>query len=356
MANTSVKNLSRETHAIMLGIMTMSVATIVAWAYFLMRNTTMITYTDIGSIAGIIGFLSSFVIFVRGFSRSLSAQCIQVRFGLWKYLKPTLSYVFALGNSLPFIIASITIGVAADNAFSQKIDGSFISSLMIGIVVATQTYSSSCRSYALSSEKIAVSISALLVVGSVSATLLSDSTDWWYKHFSAIGATANLSSFIFNSSVVISGVMLIGLAAMLTYDIRRLRAAPHTSSNMRPNWIRIMLLMLSLSGVMAIITGAIPYTNNFVVHDTAAKAIVIFLGLMIAVAPWALTVFSKQFTYASYGLLFVMGWLWPPVATGALKLSLYEILSGALCLLWLSIFTRYISFIPTGQDHTIHHD
>ena len=77
----------------MQGIMTMSVATIIAWAYFLMRNTTMITYTDIGSIAGIIGFLSSFVILSEVF-RSLSAQNIQARFGLWKYLKPTLSYVF----------------------------------------------------------------------------------------------------------------------------------------------------------------------------------------------------------------------------------------------------------------------
>ena len=67
---------------------------------------------------------------------------------------------------------------------------------MIGIVVATQTYASSRQSYTLSSEKIAASISALLVVGSVSATLLSDSTDWWYKHFSAIGATANLFIYL----------------------------------------------------------------------------------------------------------------------------------------------------------------
>ena len=154
------------------GIMTMSVATIIAWHTFLMRNTTMITYTDISGIAGIIGFLSSFVILSEVFP---AAPAQKTTGTVWVVEISQTHTVICIWRSViaTFYHCFNYDRVAADNAFSQNRRFIYIKSddwhsgrylgpthLLVSHILFRQ-------------RKIAASISALLVVGSVSATLLS---------------------------------------------------------------------------------------------------------------------------------------------------------------------------------------
>ena len=343
MSYTGTMSLYRETLALRNSVVGMFLAVVVSTLYFVNFGSGIISYTSVGSIAALISLITSYTITYSGFLRSLANNLTWPARLATANSKILFASIFAFAATAPYAITILTIGIVADAAFDQKIDGAMISSVIVGVIVAILTYFAAHQSYVLDAEKISVIIAQLLVVGGISSALISGSTDWWYKHFSALGSSDNLSSLIFNSIIVFSGILLICLVPIVSHNIKIIRQIPKYTSHVHSSLVTIVLTLLFLSGVMALLSGSITYNVNFIVHDSAAKGIAICLGLMIAVVPWALSIFSRTFITASYGIFFILAWLWPPVTTGALKLSLYEIIASSLCLLWLIVFARHIS-------------
>ncbi|NDK32537.1 hypothetical protein [Nesterenkonia haasae] len=226
----------------------------------------------------------------------------------------------------------------------------------------------------------AFSLSTLLAVFMASGVLVSmifaENPFWWHVMFSELGTgQAGLTSFwTFNTTLVVSGIIITTLTAFITRDLeiwashervrvarrladranedrsstgkvrRRTRVANALSGHFRTPRIALLRVVMIVMGLSLAGVGLVPINVHHDLHSLVTGIFGLsFLFILLAV-PYLLPGFPRSFYLLSFvaaaGLVFAF-LLWMPV--NYWNLTSLELVGAAILFAWLIVFIRNLA-------------
>lgn len=325
--------------------------------------------------SSIIGGVTAGVSFLLGYS--LNARMANI----WLGQRPKARQ---LVDSLALLIVHSSIAVMACiglfRLFQEAFIGLTVDDIAGAVLVAVAGGVASYLSFNSGARITAFSLSTLLATFMASGVLVSmlfaENPFWWHVMFSELGTgQAGLTSFwTFNTTLVVSGVIITTLTAFLTRDLevwaehrRRTvaqRLAARAEARRKPSghvplrtrgvnalsgYIRtprIMLLRVGMIGMGASLAGIglIPMSLHHDGHVAATAAFAAFFLFLLMATPYILPGFPRSFFVFSYlaaaALVFAF-LLWRPVSYW--NLTSMELIGVAILFAWLVVFIRNIA-------------
>ena len=327
--------------------------------------------------ASIIGGVAAGISFLLGYS--LNARMANI----WLGQRPR---VRQLVDTLALLVVHSSIAVMAAlglfRVFQEAFIGLTVDHIAGATLLAVVGGVASYFSFNSGARVTAFSLSTLLAIFMASGVLVSmifaENPFWWHVMFSELGTgQAGLTSFwTFNTTLVVSGVIITTLTAFLTRDLEiwgehqrkqvaeRLakRARLHRRSSGRiplrtrvsntlsgyirtPRIILLRVGMISM-GVSLAAIGLIPMSLHHDGHVMATAAFGAFFLLLLLSTPYVLPGFPQiffLFSYLAAAALVGAFLLWKPV--GYWNLTSMELIGVAILFAWLVVFVRNIAAV-----------
>lgn len=250
--------------------------------------------------------------------------------------------------ALAFAHASIgfLLVVAIMTVLLQETPGLEITPIMaIGITAALSgmvTYVVYIQSALMEVDNLAGLLMIFIVSGSLASMATAGDTDWWQHHLSALGAGKTLSSYTFNLTMVVGGVIVALLADMIADMFSGIQKVSKHEKAIRSNVIRLAFFIAGL-GMVGV--GFITIAENRIIHDISANMMSVSMGVVVVLLPWLVPIISRTFTVFSYLMLITV--------VGAYALSLqygfgvlaFELVAAAALFAWIILFVRQIRAI-----------
>jgi hypothetical protein len=284
----------------------------------------------------IAAFLSSAIGFVLGlrYRNSLVPKEFQ-RSWIWGVLPLAIAYTVVVG-----LFAALGLQFV-DMVFSglalPKVYAVAIVALVCGLVahtVATQSMQVRVRTV------MGLFVITLLAGVSISAITINN-TMWWEHSFSFLGESNERSHYIFNATMIVSGVLVLILQQFLMDDFVFLRDIGLLTQR-KLHWVRGGFIAL---GLLLTMIGIVPYgTDNVTntIHDLSAYSIAGVLLVFMLMARRLLPQLPREF--------FVTTWVMVALLVGAVLLHFVgsintvgvELLAFAIGGTWLLLFIKNV--------------
>jgi hypothetical protein len=250
--------------------------------------------------------------------------------------------------ALAFILGAISflLSVAAyfvfQNAFQGLVLDQWVSALLVGLTSAGAGYASYLAGTKMTSIMLSTVLAVFMVSGIFTSMITAEDPYWWMVNFSSLGLGGSPSAYAFNLTMIIGGLVIVGLSDLIAADFERLQTANKVRyAKVKDNAIRLVLagIGIGLAGV-----GLFVWDVHVLMHDLAAASMaVLFVGLLAAL-PFIAPSFSRAFYMFSYLLLavvaisFVLCW-----RVGYFNVTAFELVCAAVIFAWLIVFIRNIS-------------
>lgn len=177
-----------------------------------------------------------------------------------------------------------------------------------------------------------------LVGGLLLAIATTSDPLWWQLHFSQLGTFGDLSSAFFNTTLKVSGAIVVFFAFCVRRDVRRLGRGP-----VRRGAATVAFVCLNVVGVNLALVGCIPLNTDKDLHDRVAGSMVLgFLALLIT-AP---IMFNRLGKRMAIGTAIATVWLVISIAlfvTATINLALFETIACAAMFAWSGMFTQVLA-------------
>jgi hypothetical membrane protein len=162
---------------------------------------------------------------------------------------------------------------------------------------------------------------------------------WWQIHFSSLGGGSSGSATAFNATLILGGIVIIGLADSIAADYSRWQERKGSPSN-----FRLIRLTIATIGVLLAGVGIFPYDTHLLAHNLAAGLMtLVFLGLVTALPHFSREL-GRTFSVFSYALavtILVCAWLY--LGVGYLNLTSTELIVAGIIFVWIIVFVRHIA-------------
>ncbi len=194
------------------------------------------------------------------------------------------------------------------------------------------------RLAALSSLHVGAAALTTLVGGLLLAIATTSDPLWWQLHFSQLGIFGDLSSAFFNTTLKVSGMIVVVFAFCVRRDIARLGRGP-----VRRGAATVAFLCLNCVGVNLALVGCIPLNTDKDLHDKVAGSMVLGFLVLLLSAPLMLNRLGKRMAIGT-GIALV--WLIASISlfvSATINLALFETISCAAMFAWSGMFTQILA-------------
>ncbi|WP_307362939.1 DUF998 domain-containing protein [Microbacterium murale] len=241
-------------------------------------------------------------------------------------------------------------GIAAllARSFTDAPVFAFPGAILVAVAFALTAYICFLSVVSLTPMSLSLVLAVFLVVGAFASMLTATDAHWWQDNLSALGMASNDSSWIFNGTLIVAGVIVTTIARYATAGLSI--EAPKEARGRR--LVRIGMILI---GIFLTCVGIFPVDAFFIVHNTVATGMTVaFAGLVIAL-PWILPAISKVFVALGYAYVAVIALLAVFFATGYYNLTAVELIAAVLIFSWIIVFLRAaedVSSVPAGAQIT----
>ena len=325
----------------------------------------------------IIGGIAAGVSFLLGYS--LNARMANIWLGQRpkaRQLVDTLALLVV--HSSIAVMASIGLFRVFQEAFIGLTVDHFAGAVLLAVVGGVASYFSFNSGARITAFSLSTLLAIFMASGVLVSMLFAENPFWWHVMFSELGTgQAGLTSFwTFNTTLVVSGVIITTLTAFLTRDLEiwrehqrkqvaeRLaeRAETHRRSSGRiplatrirnafSGYIRtprIILLRVGMIGMGLSLAGVglVPMSLHHDGHVAVTAAFGVFFLLLLLSTPYVLPGFPQIFLLFSYlaaAALVGAFLLWNPVDYW--NLTSMELIGVAILFAWLVVFIRNIAAV-----------
>lgn len=217
--------------------------------------------------------------------------------------------------------------------------------MIIGITAAlagVTTYVVYIQSVRMEIDSLAGLLMIFIISGSVASMATAGDTNWWQHHLSALGAGQTLSSYTFNLTMVVGGVIVALLADMIADMFSSIQKVSKHEQVIRSNIIRLAFF---IAGLGMIGVGFITIAENRLIHDISANMMSVSMGVVVVLLPWLVPIISRTFTIFSYLMLITVVGAYALSLQYGLGVLAFELVAGAALFAWMILFVRQIRAI-----------
>jgi hypothetical protein len=326
-----------ESRALYFGGAVWVVSGAVALAWFWGRVVPLFGQGSIGAVASVLAAVAAFAGVLLTY-RPVNGY----RPGMYRRARKLLTdSALALTHSgigLLLVAVAYYLGQAAFEGVSLD---HWTASALAATTVAVAGYTAYLSGVKLTTQRLSATLAVFLVTGALASMVSAPNPYWWQIHFSSLGGGHSASAAAFNITLIIGGLVVVGLSDLVTSDFQRWQAVRPEKLRVKSGIIR---LLMALIGVLFACVGLFPYDTNLTMHNIAAYGMgLLFYGL-IAALPWLAPGLPKAFygfSYALFASLLAYNWLW--IGVGYLNLTAFELLTAGTIFAWLIVFVRQIS-------------
>ncbi|EIC06611.1 hypothetical protein HMPREF1529_00752 [Microbacterium sp. oral taxon 186 str. F0373] len=280
--------------------------------------------------AGLAAAVSSALGYWR--ARTTDGQEWRRRIASWRYVVSTASVVIAHGALA--MIGTVALFAVLSRAFINV----ELTAFWTTVLAATATGLSGWLSYLSASRMTTQRLTTLLVtfigIGTLAAMITTSDPMWWTYHFSQLGTFGDMSSFLFNGTLIAGGLLVTTFTLYVSHDLAALGEGPRG--------IRVVGTALAIMGVMLACVGIFPVNVNMLLHNLSASGMALMFLLLLVGGPWIVRRMPRAYFLASWAFLAGLLVSIALFATGYFGLTAFEIIVFALIFGWLAVFIRFM--------------
>lgn len=203
-------------------------------------------------------------------------------------------------------------------------------------LVAQLTYVSASR---MTTQRMSSLLMAFIVIGTLTSMVTTSDPAWWELHFSNLGTFDDLSSAIFNGTLIAGGLLVTTFGVYVGNDLRALVDRGILSNEKSPRTVSTVLVVM---GIMLAFVGIVPVDVNMLIHNLSATGMaLVFIGLLIA-APRVFRGMPRTFFIANWGFLAAIVASIVLFVVQYFGLTAFEIIVFALIFAWIAVFIRFL--------------
>lgn len=244
-------------------------------------------------------------------------------------------------TALVTLVAFLILGMAFIGLTVDVFWGTVLMALTLGLS-AYVVFLSVSR---LTTQRMSTLLMAFVVIGTLTAMVTTPDPVWWETHFSHLGTFWDLSSAIFNGTLIVGGLLVTTFAVYLSNDMTALARDGRLARASSPRTVSTMFVVM---GAMLAGVGLVPVNINLLIHNLCATGMALmFLGLLVS-GPRVLRGMPRAYFVGSW--VFLAATLLSAVlfATGFFGLTALEIVLFALIFGWISVFIRFLAVVGTA--------
>ena len=286
--------------------------------------------------AAVVAAISSTAAYWR--ARGSAGQEWRRRLPAWAFTVNTISVVIA-HTVLAFLATYALYRVLAMGFVGLPVIA-FWSVVLMAVTLGLSTYLTFLSSSTVTTQRMSSLLMAFIVIGTLTAMVTTPDPEWWMVHFSQLGTFDDLSSWVFNGTLIAGGLLVTTFAVYIANDMTALTASGVLEGHTGP---RVVPALFVVMGVMLACVGVFPVDVNLLLHNVSASGMAaVFLVLLIS-GPRLLRGMPRSYFVASCVFLAAT------VASVALfivryfSLTAFEILVFALIFGWIAVFIRFLS-------------
>lgn len=300
-----------------------------------------------GLLAGIGAAVLAAAAAVTGYWRSRSRADQEWRRSLppWKFTVNTISVVI-VHTALTFLAVLTAFRILAEGFIGLPVI-TFWSIVLMTVSLGLSAYVVYLSVSRMTTQRMSSLLMAFVVIGTLTAMLTTPDPEWWKVHFSQLGSFQDLSSYIFNGTLIAAGLLVTTFAVYIANDLRALGDHGVVRNPRAPRTVSTLFVIM---GVMLALVGVFPVNVNLLLHNLSASGMaVMFLVLLIGggrfFAGMPRTYFISAWAFLAATIASVILF-----AVGYFSLTAFEIIVFALIFGWIAVFIRFLG-VSEQDEH-----
>lgn len=186
------------------------------------------------------------------------------------------------------------------------------------------------------SGRLAYLVMGVIAIGTSTSILTTRYPLWWQLHFSKLGTYDDFSGHMFNSTMILAGLLITAFAVRVRSDLHSLAVL----RNRRPS--RVLIVLVASVGIHLSFVGMIPVNQNPFWHDRAASGLMLsFLGILINTLRSRKHV-PLRLQYTTLGVITGLSTAIAGFITATINLAGLEFIGFTLIFTWIGVFTHCI--------------
>lgn len=297
-----------------------------------------------GTIAGLAAGVSATFSSVLGYwrVRSVNAQDWRRDLSSWRYVISTISVVLA--HVALTVISTVAVFEVFDRAFIGVELNAFWTTVLLSLSTGFAAYFAYLSSSRMTTQRLTWILIAFISIGTLAAMVTTSDPQWWEYHFSQLGTFGDLSSFLFNGTLIAAGLLVTTFTLYVGNDLRRLQEQGVIAGG---RGIGVVTTALAIMGIMLALVGVFPVNVNMLMHNVSASGMALMFLLLLVAGPWLLRGMPRAYFLSTWGFLAALVVSGVLFAVTYFGLTAFEIIVFALIFGWLSVFIRFLGV--TGQ-------
>ena len=257
----------------------------------------------------------------------------------WKFTVNTVSVVI-VHTVLAFLATYALYRVLALGFIGLPVI-TFWAVVLMAVTLGLTTYIVYLSVSSMTTQRMSSLLMAFIVIGTLTAMVTTPDPEWWTLHFSQLGTFDDLSSWVFNGTLIAGGLLVTTFAVYIANDMDALADAGVLTN---PRGPRVVPALFVVMGLMLACVGIFPVDVNLALHNLSASGMAaMFLALLIS-GPVLLRGMPRTYFVSSWAFLAatVASVILFIPAVGYFSLTAFEILVFALIFGWIAVFIRFL--------------
>jgi len=315
----------------------------------------------VAQIAGALSFVGDDPFAVWAAAGAAVVAAIAATAGYWRsraqpeqqWRRQLAPWLFTV-NTISVVVVHVALAYLATYALYRLLALGFIglpivtfwAVVLMAVTLGLSTYFVYLSSSSITTQRLSALLMAFISIGTLTATITTPDPDWWSVHFSQLGTFDDLSSWIFNGTLIAGGLLVTTFAVHISRDLAALAAAGTLAYGGVARFVSTAFVIM---GIMLAFVGIVPVDVNLLVHNLSASGMAVaYLVLLIAGyrvlrgMPRAYFVAASTFLAATVVSIVLF-------AVGYFSLTAFEIIVFALIFGWIAVFIRFLG-VAGRQD------
>ncbi len=270
-------------------------------------------------------------------ARTMPGQEWRQKLPSWKFTVNTISVVIVHAG-LAFVVTYALYRVLALGFIGIPIVP-FWSVVLMALTLGLTTWIVYLSVSRMTTQRMASLLMLFVVVGTLTAMVTTPDPEWWQVHFSQLGTFGDLSSWVFNGTLIAGGLLVTTFGVYIANDMEALAARGVLTS---PSGPRIVPVLFVVMGIMLACVGIFPVDVNLLLHNLSASGMaVMFLALLIG-GPKYFAGMPRSYFVASWAFLAALVLSVVLFVVQYFSLTAFEIIVFALIFGWITVFIRFL--------------
>jgi hypothetical membrane protein len=255
----------------------------------------------------------------------------------WKFTINTISVVI-VHTALAFI-ATYAIYRVLGLGFIGLPVVTFWAVVLMAVTLGLCTYAAYLSVSRMTTQRMSSLLMTFVVIGTLTSMVTTPDPEWWKLHFSQLGTFDDLSSFVFNGTLIAAGLLVTTFAVYISNDVQALIDSGTLSNPRAPLVVSTLFVVM---GIMLAFVGIVPVDVNLAIHNISATGMAaMFLVLLIA-GPKLLRGMPRTYFLSAWAFLAATLASVVLFVVGYFSLTAFEIIVFALIFGWIAIFIRFL--------------